>query len=72
MSEIHTEVMSKEIQTSSDMFIGEGVELNNPRNIPGFKQTTNFKPNYAKEEKKKKGAVWTMHKNECCLMAVYA
>ena len=27
--------------------IGEGYDLNNPNNIPGFKQTTNFKPKYA-------------------------
>ena len=54
---MHTEVYTKEIQQSSDMFIGEGYDLQNPRNIPGFKQTTNFKPNYAKEEKKKKKGV---------------
>lgn len=71
MSEIHTEVMSKEIQTSSDMFIGEGVELNNPRNIPGFKQTTNFKPNYAKEEKKKKGTIAKFFSNMSRLGMTY-
>ena len=54
---MHTEVYTKEIQQSSDMFIGEGYDLQDPRNIPGFKQTTNFKPNYAKEEKKKKKGV---------------
>lgn len=54
---MHTEVYTKEIQQSSDMFIGEGYDLQNPRNIPGFKQTTNFKPNYAKEDKKKKKGV---------------
>lgn len=54
---MHTEVYTKEIQQSSDMLIGEGYDLQNPRNIPGFKQTTNFKPNYAKEEKKKKKGV---------------
>jgi hypothetical protein len=55
MSQEHTEVTSKEIQESSSMFIGEGYDLNNPNNIPGFKQTTNFKPKYAavKDEKKK-------------------
>jgi hypothetical protein len=71
MSEIHTEVMSKEIQTSSDMFIGEGVELSNPRNIPGFKQTTNFKPNYAKEEKKKKGTIAKFFSNMSRLGMTY-
>ena len=54
---MHTEVYTKEIQQSSDMFIGEGYDLQNPRNIPGFKQTTNFKPNYAKEDRKKKKGV---------------
>ena len=46
MSEIHTEVTGKELQSSSDRMIGEGYDLNNPNNIPGFKQTTNFKPKY--------------------------
>lgn len=46
------------IQESSDMLIGEGYNLNNPvKSIPGFKETTNFKPNYAKEEKKKKRTI---------------
>lgn len=50
----HTEVSINEIQNSSDMFIGEGYDLGSPHNIPGFNVTTNFKPNYTKEEKKKK------------------
>lgn len=53
MSEIHTEVKGQEIQSSSDMFIGEGHSLNDPRNIPGFKQTTNFQPRYASAQPKK-------------------
>ena len=58
MSELHTEVLGKEIQSSSAMFIGEGHNLNTPANIPGFKQTTNFKPNYAgAQNKKKKGSI---------------
>ena len=59
MSELHTEVAGQEIQSSSDMLIGEGYDLNDPRNIPGFKQTTNFKPNYAinKQQEKKKGTI---------------
>jgi hypothetical protein len=58
MSELHTEVAGQEIQSSSDMLIGEGYDLNNPSNIPGFKQTTNFKPNYASQKKdKKKGTI---------------
>ena len=50
-------ISSQTIQESSDMLIGEGYNLqqNNSHKttIPGFKETTNFKPNYAKEEKKK-------------------
>lgn len=53
MSEIHTEVKGQEIQSSSDIFIGEGHSLNDPRNIPGFKQTTNFQPRYASAQPKK-------------------
>ena len=49
----HTEVSINEIQNSSDMFIGEGFDLGSPRNIPGFNVTTNFKPHYSKESKKK-------------------
>lgn len=51
-------ISSQTIQESSDMLIGEGYNLNNPmKSIPGFKETTNFKPNYAKEEKKKKNTI---------------
>lgn len=52
----YTEVLSKDLQDSSDILIGEGYDLGSPQNIPGFKQTTNFKPNYAstKSEKKKR------------------
>ena len=58
MSKIHTEVTGKELQSSSDRMIGEGYDLNNPNNIPGFKQTTNFKPKYAvAQDKKKKGTI---------------
>ena len=41
------------------MFIGEDYTYNNPMNIPGFKETTNFRPNYAKDagKKKKKGTI---------------
>ena len=55
----HTEVSINEVQRSSDMFVGEGYDLKNPNNIPGFKETTNFKPNYAAERKdeKKKGKI---------------
>ena len=59
MAKEHTEVSIQEIQGSSDMFIGEGYNLGDPRNIPGFKQTTNFSPQYASEtvEKKKKRSI---------------
>lgn len=59
MAEEYTGVSMNEIQDSSDMFIGEGYDLKSPRNIPGFKQTTNFTPRYASEidDKKKKGKI---------------
>lgn len=52
----YTEISAKELQGSSNMLIGEGYDLGTPENIPGFKQTTNFKPRYAaaKQEKKKR------------------
>ena len=55
----HTEVSGTEIQESSSMVIGEGFNLENPRNIPGFKETTNFKPSYSMNSKqeKKKGTI---------------
>lgn len=53
----HTEVTSREITNSSSMFIGEGYDLGNPNNIPGFKQTTNFRPKYAATQEKKKGVI---------------
>lgn len=48
-----TEISSKEIQESSDMLIGEGYSLTQ-QNIPGFKETTNFRPRYAAQVEKKK------------------
>lgn len=53
-NDFHTEIQSKEIQQSSDMMIGEGYELKSPTNIPGFKETTNFKPKYSSVETHKK------------------
>lgn len=50
----HTEVSSQIIQESSDMMIGEGYDLGSPTNIPGFKETTNFRPKYAQATKEKK------------------
>ena len=44
-------VTSREINGSSSMFIGEGFDLSDtPNSIPGFRQTTNFKPKYASAE----------------------
>lgn len=56
---IHTEVSIQEKQGSSSMLIGEGYDLGDPRNIPGFKQTTNFTPRYAMDTQKakKKGVI---------------
>lgn len=57
---IHTEVSIQEKQGSSSMLIGEGYDLGDPRNIPGFKQTTNFTPRYAMnavQNNKKKGVI---------------
>lgn len=55
----HTEVNGRELQESSDMMIGEGYNLNSPSNIPGFKETTNFRPRYSQDiiKKKKKGKI---------------
>lgn len=53
----HTEVYISNTQDSSDMYIGEGYKLGDAQSIPGFKQTTNFRPNYAadnKDQKKKR------------------
>ena len=47
-------IQSRTLQESSDMFIGEGYDLKNPYNIPGYRKTTNFVPKYAKDEIKKK------------------
>lgn len=50
----HTEVYMNEVQGSSDMIIGEGYQLGDNRSIPGFKETTNFNPQYATNNKKEK------------------
>ena len=53
MSEMSSSITSRLLEEDSNIIIGEG-ELNNPTNIPGFKQTTNFRPRYAKDVEKKK------------------
>ena len=68
----HTEVTGQETHIATDMFIGENVNMNDPRNIPGFKQTTNFKPNYAvQQEKKKKGTIAKFFSNMARLGMTY-
>ena len=52
----------KETQGSSDIMIGEGYDLGSNKtsytNIPGFKETTNFRPKYAvNQQEKKKGKI---------------
>lgn len=47
-------ISGRELQDSSDMLVGEGYDLKSPNNIPGFKETTNFHPNYASLELNKK------------------
>lgn len=68
----HTEVSINEVQNSSDMLIGEGYDLGDPKNIPGFKQTTNFKPKYAAEKnEKKKGVIAKFFSNMSRLGMTY-
>jgi hypothetical protein len=45
-------ISARLLQESSSMLIGEGQMLGTPQNIPGFKQTTNFRPKYAGDNKK--------------------
>ena len=52
-----TKVEIKEINEYSDRLIGEGYRLDSAYNIPGFKETTNFRPRYMKQEKKKKKTI---------------
>lgn len=68
----HTEVSINEVQNSSDMLIGEGYDLGDPKNIPGFKQTTNFKPKYvAEKNEKKKGVIAKFFSNMSRLGMTY-
>jgi hypothetical protein len=63
-------IQTNTIQESSSMLIGEGYDLyegalNDYSHIPGFKQTTNFKPKYAnqQETKKKKNLIAKVFSN---------
>ena len=74
MAENYTEVTGQLIQESSSMFIGEDNMLTeqNINNIPGFKQTTNFRPNYAKaKDEKKKGTIAKFFSNMSRLGMTY-
>ena len=71
MSELHTEVIGRETQASSDMIIGENTNLGDPRNIPGFKQTTNFTPKYAVQQEKKKSTIAKFFSNMARLGMTY-
>ena len=68
MSDIHTEVSIQEKQGSSSMLIGEGYDLGDPRNIPGFKQTTNFTPRYAMDTQKIKKCAGVKGALECIIL----
>lgn len=71
MSEILTDgVQLNAVQESSSMLIGSNYNLyegalDTYKDIPGFKQTTNFKPKYAKDaqEKKKKNLIAKVFSN---------
>lgn len=52
--EEQSSISSRMLSDGSSMLIGEGYQLENPTNIPGFRQTTNFRPRYAKDTKKQK------------------
>lgn len=54
--QLHTEVSINEVINSSDRIIDEGY-IDSPMNIPGFKETTNFRPKYSKEQKKEKSKI---------------
>lgn len=58
MERENSSITSRQIDEGSDILIGEG-RLTSPQNIPGFKETTNFRPRYANEiqKKKKKGTI---------------
>ena len=72
MAENKTEIKGQLIQESSSMFIGEGNNLQDPTNIPGFKQTTNFRPQYAaQQEDKKKGKIARFFSNMARLGMTY-
>lgn len=54
MEDNEQSISSRILQDSSSMMIGEGYNLPPTSNIPGFKETTNFKPKYAAAPNEKK------------------
>lgn len=52
-------IASRILEEDSSMLIGEGQRLQSPTSIPGFKETTNFRPKYSQDsiDKKKKGLI---------------
>lgn len=53
----YTEVTGRYVQDSREMMMDTDIKegaVDNPNNIPGFKQTTNFKPQYASAVQQKK------------------
>lgn len=50
----HTEVSSRQVRESTSHLIDEGYVENPISNIPGFKQTTNFRPRYSSNNQKEK------------------
>ena len=55
-----TSISSRMVADGGSVLIGEGqlgTQLPNPSNIPGFRETTNFRPRYAQEKKKGKGTI---------------
>lgn len=52
--ENNSSISSRILTESSDIMIGEDQKLSPIRNIPGFRETTNFRPKYAADTQQKK------------------
>lgn len=69
--EQESSISSKLIDEGGSILIGEG-QLQNPSNIPGFKETTNFRPRYAQtQQEKKKGVIARFFSNMSRLGMTY-
>lgn len=53
-TENNSSISSRILTESSDIMIGEDQKLSPMRNIPGFRETTNFRPKYAADAQQKK------------------